>query len=291
MRQSKFEFKNKTIDPDNLMAIKAMLKKEPFFTSQNATLIYQYFISREFLHEVLKQDNNNTFKVGGSGAFPAYTEPFRIPTDLDLQAKDSKKLLELLYDTANKINATDNNFKINLISKGTTINEVSQLKVEAELFSMKDIFMIDVQVEKIPSDTEKALLKKIISTDEEFLVPVNTLEVSLAKKILSILDKSQSGRTYYRTKDFYDIYMLAKGNQNIQLKEIDKALQREVAHNIKKNPAYDRYNLANTKENLPKMTENFESLWGKMTNKFEVKDVNSYEVKQFGIDLINEMTF
>ena len=85
--------------------------------------------------------------------------------------------------------------------------------------------------------------------------------------------------------------MLSKGNQNIQLKEFDKALQREVAHNIKKNPAYDRYNLANTKENLPKMTENFESLWGKMTNKFEVKDVNSYEVKQFGIDLINEMTF
>lgn len=291
MRKSKFEFPTKNIDPNNPMAIKAILKKEPFFTAQNATLLYQYFLSREFLSEIIKEDNDDTFILSGSSAFPAYGKPFRIPTDLDLQAKNSKKILELIFDTINKINNSGAHFKINLVSKGETVNNVFQFRADTKFYSMQDSFNLDIQVVKEQYNVEKKLLQKIITTDEEFLTPIQTVPTMISKKILSILDKAKSERGYYRTKDFYDIYMLAKQNANITTEDINQTLKQEIGRKIKENPAYDKYSLANTRDSLPKITENFETLWGKMKNRMEVdKKVTSANVKKFGIALMNEMS-
>jgi hypothetical protein len=290
MRESKFQFQGKNIDPQNTMSIKAMLKKEPFFTAANSTLLNSYFFTREFLSEIIKADNEENFTLSGSSAFPAYVKPFRIPTDLDIQALKAKKAVELIQDTISSINSRNDGTHIDLYFKGKTSNNVLQCRTDVKLFDMSSCFKLDIQLTNHHSDRQKAILRKVISTDEEFVVPVQSVETMVAKKILSILNKVGEDRHYYRTKDFYDIYMLFK-TANLDATKLDYYLQKEILEEIKSKPHFDRYNLANTRKTLPEITKNFDYLWGKMQNSFEVqKNVCPAEVKKFGLDLINEMS-
>lgn len=224
MRETKFQFPKKTIDPTNPMALKAMLKKEPFFTATNATLLNSYFFTREFLHEIFKADNEENFTLAGSSAFPAYVKPFRIPTDLDVQALSMNRALELIQDTISSINNRNDGTNIEISFKGKTSNDVLQYRADAKLFDTRSSFMLDIQPSKQHHNRQKSILRKVISTDEEFVVPVPSLETMLSKKILSVLNKVGEERCYYRTKDFYDIYMLVKSS-GVEIDTLDDYLQ------------------------------------------------------------------
>lgn len=291
MRDSKYQFPNKTVDPTNPMAVKAMLKKEPFFTEINSSLLYNYFFLREFISEVIKLDTDENIIISGSNAFPTYDEPFRIPTDLDLQALNRDKALQLIMDTINTVNSKNEGFKLKISDTiGETSNNILQFRADAELYGLRSCFLVDIVPDFEQMNSQKSLLRKIISTDEEFVISVPSFPTMISKKMLSILNKASGpDRHFYRTKDFYDLYMLLK-NKNISIASIDKTLNQEISQQIKKNPKYDRYILANTRETLPKLTETFEILWGKMSQRLEVpKDINPLKVREFGINLINEI--
>jgi antitoxin component of RelBE/YafQ-DinJ toxin-antitoxin module len=273
------------------MALKAMLKKEPFFSPANTSLLYSYFFLREFISEIIKLDNNNDIVIVGSNSFPAYSSPFRIPTDLDIETPDKEKTFQLIQDTISTINNKNDKFNFNISAKiKNTSNDVLQFRTDAKFLDLKSSFFVDIVPNPSDINKQKMLLNKIISTDEEFYIPVQPIETAISKKVLSILEKlDEKGRSFYRTKDFYDIFKLMKG-KNISHKSINKALNNEVCKHIFKNPKYERLNLANTRKNLPRLTENFEVLWGKMKNHFKVDSgINPIEVRKFGLDLISEL--
>ena len=278
MRQEKFISGHKTINKESKGAITAFLKKEEHYNHDNHNLLAGYFFMREFMHEMVKEEKD--LSIRGSASLPMYNEPFRVPTDLDLQASSPKQILELIRHIA----ATEKDAKITLSKVDITRNNVLEAHVAIDLNGFMASFNVDV-APKDCLENETKTMRKVITTDQVFDAKTISREGAIARKIDCILNKFNEPHPSYRIKDFHDIYMLCKDN------EVNRALVGKTLRNIiDTEMRHPKDNLKRTRDDIGKLVTPTEDQIEKHWRKTGMKpNADLSRALEFSKDLVQEM--
>jgi len=213
MREEKFAFprkdgSKKIIYPTNRKSLSAALTNQPFFNPDNGQLLVNYFFMGDFLQEMVERAKDEITLEGG-GAYRAYVEPYRVPTDIDLQAANPSDVLDLIKQIVK--DEKEASYKIFDVTK--TGRNVVKTTIDADLYDLKARFALDI----VPSNDYRKnprVLKKVITSDTEYEMNVAEAEKLIAGKITGILEKLNKPLVpYYRLGDFYDIFMMCNNNE------------------------------------------------------------------------------
>jgi len=291
VRKEKFDFPHtrNPVDPKSPDKVRAALRKEPRYSHENSILLTNYFFMREFLQAMAKEDGS--LIVGGSNSYIAYRKPtlsladcsLRLPSDLDAQTKlHPEQMLELIKD----IISGEKDAKI--ILKDTEITTKSSLKtsIDVDMHGLLGKVYIDVVANEGLAHSQKKM-NKIITTDEIFDVNVPDLEVSIAGKIESILNRiSFAERNVgYRIKDFYDIYALCHDS------DINRKLVNEyLSHKIDRNRRF-RDSLRHAQDDMDTFVDaTKDAQWTRFKRQNKVApDADVDKIIGFGKNLIQDM--
>jgi len=279
MREDKFNFPHKTVDPTNTQSLRAALKKEAMFSPANHVLLSNYFFMREFLQQMAAEEKG--LIIDGSTSYPMHAKPYRIPTDMDLKSTSPNRVLELIRHIADS--ERDATYTVGGVA--VTSNNVAQTSIEADLHGFRGRFNIDIVPDESFS-SQILTMKKIVSTDVLFDMRTVGFDETIANKIESILNKLNSPQNpYFRIKDFYDIFMLCQGNEpNRQL--ISAYLNEMIARKGSSRDALKR-----TQANLSGIvapTQN--AMWEAFKKKNEVApEIEVAEVVRHTKNLIDEI--
>lgn len=228
MRDEKFEVQGRTIDRKNKQALLAALKREPFYNHQNSMMLLNYFFMEDFLSEISQRTGGNDLAVQGGQALRGQVKPYRIPTDIDLQAARPYEIIDVIREIVEK----EKDAKYSLNSLSETGNKVVKTSVDANLHGLQGRFHIDI----VPFEgysrgiVTRKTLGKIISSDKEHEMDMPSVEQAVAQKVRSIMDKLSRDNPFFRLQDFYDVFMIC-ANNDVNMKHVADVVRGMIEQN------------------------------------------------------------
>jgi hypothetical protein len=284
MRASKFEFPHKMVDLTKPEQIKAALQREKLNKPSNFTVLNNYFFMEEFLREIVKNAGNDIVLSGGN-AVRAHVEPYRVPTDIDIDLKNSyNQFDEMIKDIA----ASDNDVKYSVGEPKKHSARVRKVHIDADLNGFRGGFDIDA-VDKFPQSTRKGRIKKVISTDEEYDALVPSVEEIVGNKINRLIWMvSRPDIESFPIRDFYDIYKICMGG-GIDREKINEFLRYKIIECDIQYLGSKR----NARDNMPMLVSPYmEKKWRKFQTQNVISEQDTLDkITEFTTGLIAEMEF
>jgi hypothetical protein len=284
MRLSKFEFPHKTVDLTKPEQIKAALQREKLNKPSNFAVINNYFFMEEFLREILT--GGGDIILSGGNATRAYGDPYRVPTDIDIDIKEND--VDLLRSMIFDIIADDHDVEYKIGEPKLHSKKVHKIHIEADLNGFRGEFDIDA-VARFPQTVRKGRIRKVISTDEEFDAAVPEAEEILGNKINRLIWMvSRPDVESFPIRDFYDIYKLCE-IAAIDRSKINDFLKNKVKESDMVYLDSKRY----ARDNMPVLISPYmKKKWKKFENQNVIDGEDTLEkITKFTTDLVASMEF